>query len=521
MNRDKMIKKLEEANGLWDIIVIGGGASGIGAALESATRGFRTLLLEQCDFTKGTSSRSTKLVHGGVRYLAQGDILLVLEALRERGLLKKNAPHLVKNQSFIIPNYNWWGIPFYTIGLKLYDLLAGKLSLGKSLAYTKKRTLQSIPTLKAENLRGGVIYHDGQFDDSRLAINICQSFIENGGVAINYMKVTSLLKKNGKIDGVAAIDQETGREYKIHSKAVLNATGVFVDGIIKMDNPQAKDIIKPSQGVHLVLDKRFIPGDYAVMIPKTSDGRVLFAVPWHNKVVVGTTDIEKNIAEIEPQPLSEEVDFILETAGRYLITPPRRSDVLSVFAGLRPLAAPASKNKKTKEISRRHKILVSKSGLVTLTGGKWTTYRLMAEEVINKISATAGLPLKKSVTKALKIHGYQNDVDLNDPLYYYGSDKKLLNDLIKESPGMGDFLSEKLGLINAQIILAVRNEMARTVEDCLSRRTRALLLDARESIRIAPKVAKLMAEEMGYNGEWQKKQVEMYNNLAQGYILNE
>ncbi|VAW23357.1 Glycerol-3-phosphate dehydrogenase [hydrothermal vent metagenome] len=520
MNRDKMIKELEKANGLWDIIIIGGGASGIGAALESATRGFKTLLLEQSDFTKGTSSRSTKLVHGGVRYLAQGDILLVLEALRERGLLKKNAPHLVKNQSFIIPNYNWWGIPFYTIGLKLYDLLAGKLSLGKSLAYTKKHTLQSIPTLKAKNLRGGVIYHDGQFDDSRLAINICQSFVENGGVAINYMKVTGLLKKNDKLNGVAAIDQETGREYNIHAKAVLNATGVFVDGIIKMDNPQAKDIIKPSQGVHLVLDKRFIPGDYAVMIPKTSDGRVLFAVPWHNKVVVGTTDIEKNTAEIEPRPLTEEVDFILETAGRYLITPPRRSDVLSVFAGLRPLAAPASKNKKTKEISRRHKILVSGSGLVTLTGGKWTTYRLMGEEVINKISVTAGLPLKKSVTKNLKIHGCQDDVDLNDPLYYYGSDKKLLNDLIKESPGMGDFLSKKLGIINAQIILAVRNEMARTVEDCLSRRTRALLLDARESIRIAPKVAKLMAEEMGYNGDWQKEQVEMYNNLAQGYILN-
>ncbi|MPQ47939.1 FAD-dependent oxidoreductase [Marinifilum sp. N1E240] len=514
-----MYREVESVKQKWDVIIVGGGASGLGAAIESVTRGYKTLLLEQDDFAKGTSSRSTKLVHGGVRYLAQGNISLVLEALRERGLLKQNAPHLVKDQSFIIPNYTWWGTPYYTLGLTMYDLMAGKLGYGRSLPFSKKRTLKHIPTLKSENLCGGVVYHDGQFDDSRLAINMCQTFVENGGVAINYMKVEGFEKKNGKISAVKATDLESGTKYTIEGKVVLNATGVFVDKVIKMDEPKAKDIVKVSQGVHLVLDKEFVPGDYAVMIPKTSDGRVLFAVPWHNKVVVGTTDVHKDCAELEPRALEEEVDFILETAGRFLSKPPKRSDVRSVFAGLRPLAAPSGDGKKTKEISRGHKIVVSESGMVTLTGGKWTTYRQMAEDVMNTVAKTAGLQEKKSKTRNLKIHGYKLNPDLNNPMYFYGSDEEKILDLAKKEDGLDEYLSSKLKVLNAQVVWGARYEMARTIEDILSRRTRSLLLDAKESIRMAPKVAELMAKELGYDKQWEENQVKDYKNLASRYIL--
>ncbi|MGQ1909892.1 glycerol-3-phosphate dehydrogenase/oxidase [Marinifilum sp. RC60d5] len=519
MKREKMLREIELANQKWDVIIVGGGASGLGAAVESVTRGYKTLLLEQDDFAKGTSSRSTKLVHGGVRYLAQGNISLVLEALRERGLMKQNAPHLVKDQSFIIPNYNWWGTPYYTLGLTLYDLMAGKLGYGRSLPFSKKRTLKHIPTLKQENLCGGVVYHDGQFDDSRLAINLCQTFVENGGVAINYMKVDGIEKKDGKITAVKAIDLESGSKYTIEGKAILNATGVFVDEIIKMDEPKAKDIVKVSQGVHLVLDKEFVPGDYAVMIPKTSDGRVLFAVPWHNKVVVGTTDVQKEKAELEPRALEEEVDFILETAGRFLAKPPKRSDVRSVFAGLRPLAAPTGEGKKTKEISRGHKIVVSESGMVTITGGKWTTYRQMAEDVVDAAAKTGGLDQKKSITRNLKIHGYKKNPDLNNPMYFYGSDEDKILNIAREEDGMDEHVSSKLNVINAQVAWSVRYEMARTIEDFLSRRTRSLLLDAEESIKMAPKVAEIMAKELGYDKEWEKNQVNEYHDLALRYIL--
>ena len=364
-----------------------------------------------------------------------------------------------------------------------------------------------------------MVYHDGQFDDSRLAINMCQTFVEHGGVAINYMKVSGFDKVNGKISAVKATDLEIGEQFVIEGKAVLNATGVFVDDIIKMDKPKAKDIVKVSQGVHLVLDKEFVPGDYAVMIPKTSDGRVLFAVPWHNKVVVGTTDVHKDKAELEPKALEEEVDFILETAGRFLKKPPKRSDVRSVFAGLRPLAAPDGEGQKTKEISRGHKIIVSESGLVTLTGGKWTTYRQMAEDVMNTVARTANLELRKSKTRNLRIHGYKENPDLNNPMYFYGSDEEKILELALQEDGLNKKLSEKLDVLNAQVVWGVRYEMARTVEDILSRRTRALLLDAKESIRMAPKVAELMAKELGYDKQWEENQVKKFSDLASQYIL--
>ena len=520
MKREELINQIK-SNTLWDVLIIGGGATGLGAAVEASTRGYKTLLLEQYDYTIGTSSRSTKLVHGGVRYLAQGDIALVLEALKERGLLLKNAPHLVSNQSFLIPSYAWWYKPFYTIGLTFYDLLSGRLRFGKSFPYSKKKTLEKIPTLCKLNLRGSVLYHDGQFDDARLGINLVQTIIDNGGIALNYMKVLDFVKEHKQIKGVIAKDGETGEEYKINAKVVLNATGVFVDSVIQKDDPNATRIVKPSQGVHIVIDQKFLQSEYALMIPKTKDGRVLFAVPWHNRVILGTTDIPKDKPVIEPKVTDDEVDFILETAGRYLENKPTRADIKSVFAGLRPLAAPKNEGSdKTKEISRKHKIITSKSGLVSIIGGKWTTYREMGEDAVDKLALLAKLPKKHSITEKLPIHGYKKGVNHKNPLYFYGSDIDEIEKLIIERPELDEWLSKELKIKNVQVVWAVQKEFARNVEDALSRRTRALILDAKESIKMAPKVAEIMAKELGYDKKWEKEQIINFKELAKGYLLN-
>jgi glycerol-3-phosphate dehydrogenase len=521
MNRTQMMNKLHEMQErTWDVVVIGGGATGLGTALDSCTRGYKTLLLEQSDFSKGTSSRSTKLVHGGVRYLAQGDISLVLEALHERGLLKQNAPHLVKNQSFIIPNYTWWTGPFFTVGMKVYDMMAGSLGLGPSEHISKEETLKAIPNLSEKDLNGGVIYYDGQFDDARLAINLAQSIVENDGVALNYFKVTDLLKdKEGMVCGVKAINEEENREYEIKAKVVINATGVFVDNILHMDNPDAKKMVRPSQGVHIILDKSFLQGNSAIMIPKTSDGRVLFAVPWHDKVVVGTTDTPLDDASLEPRALDEEIDFILKTAAQYLKKDPTKKDVLSIFAGLRPLAAPQGEEMSTKEISRSHKLVVSLSGLVTITGGKWTTYRKMAEDTMNKAMLIAGLDQRKCVTENMPIHGYVKNVNYNDHLYVYGSDRIKIKDLINKNPELGKKMHKNLPFLRAEILWAARNEMARTVEDVLARRVRALFLDARASIEMAEETGTILADELGYDAAWVQNQVKEYTKLAKGYLL--
>jgi len=514
-----MINTVNTTKEVYDFIVIGGGATGLGTALEAAARGYSVVLVEQNDFTKGTSSRSTKLVHGGVRYLAQGDLPLVLEALRERGLMKQNAPHLVKDQKFIIPSYSWWVKPYYTVGLTMYDLLSGRLSLGRSLPYSRKKTIKCIPTLKTKNLNGGVVYHDGQFDDARFGINLAQTIVEKGGICLNYTKVIGLLKNDSKINGVRIKDELSGKEIEIKGKSVINATGVFIDNIRKMDEPKADKMVCVSQGVHLVLDKEFCPNDFAIMIPQTSDGRVLFAVPWHDKIVVGTTDVMKEDAELEPKALEEEIDFILETAGRYLTKEPTRADVKSVFAGLRPLAAPEKGSKKTKEISRGHKIVVSEAGMLTITGGKWTTYRQMGEDVINHTIKNSNFKQTKSNTRNLKIHGYKKNIDLNDPLYFYGTDKEGILELAKTEKLEG-FVSKSLKIIEAQVVWAARYEMAKTIEDILARRTRSLFLDAKESLAIAPRVASLMANELGHDKTWETAQITEFKEIAKNYILN-
>jgi len=519
MNRNLNLEKLKKTP-LWDVIVIGGGATGLGTAVEAATRGYKTLLLEQADFAKGTSSRSTKLVHGGVRYLAQGDISLVLEALKERGLLRQNAPHLVRNQVFIIPTYEWWDGPFYTIGLKVYDMMSGKLGLGPSERINMEAVIKAIPNLKKEGLNGGVIYYDGQFDDARLAISLAQTLEDNRGTALNYCRVTNILKdKMGFVDGVRILDTENNETYEIRAKTVVNATGVFADSIIQMDHPETKKTIVPSQGVHIILDRKFLQGDAAIMIPKTPDGRVLFAVPWHDKVVVGTTDTEMDKISLEPRALPEEIDFILNTAGEYLVYPPKRSDVRSVFAGLRPLAAPEEEGEKTKEISRSHKITISATGLLTITGGKWTTYRKMGEDVIEKAILIGGLEETTSVTANMPIHGYVKSFDEADILHYYGSDRDKIIALTLKDKSMEEVLVEGFPYTKAEVVWAVREEMARTVEDFLARRSRFLLLDARNSMKAAPAVAKIIAEELGFRRRWVREQIAEYTELAKGYIL--
>ncbi len=519
-NREKLIETITNPEKTWDIIVVGGGATGLGTALDAASRGYKTLLLEQADFAKGTSSRSTKLVHGGVRYLAQGDIGLVREALYERGLLIKNAAHVVKNESFIIPNYEWWKGAYYTIGLTLYDLLAGKLSFGRSKHISKKETIGRLPGIQQKGLYGGVVYHDGQFDDSRLAINLAQTCLEQGATVLNYFKVTDLLKENGKISGIVAQDMEAGTVYQLKCKALINATGIFVDDLLQKDEPHKKPLVRPSQGIHIVVDSSFMPGSDAIMIPKTDDGRVLFVVPWHGKLLIGTTDTPLDELSLEPRALEAEIGFVMRNISKYLSRPPERKDVLSIFAGLRPLAAPQDGSGGTKEISRRHKILVSVSGLITITGGKWTTYRRMAEDTVDKAIETANLDPHKCITDNLPIHGNKKDVDRINYLYVYGSDYEALLDLVYENPEWAEKLHPHMDYIKAEVIWAARHEMARTVEDVLARRVRALFLDVKTAIEMAPAVARLMAQELNKDEQWVAQQVAEFDELAKGYLLS-
>lgn len=518
MQRKAMLQMLRHEPGEWDMIIIGGGATGLGAAVDAAARGYKTLLLEQHDFAKGTSSRSTKLIHGGVRYLAQGNVALVLEALHERGLLIRNAPHLVHHQAFVVPSYDWWEGPFYGIGMKVYDMLAGKLGLAPSHLLSREETLARIPTLEPQGLRGGVIYYDGQFDDARLAITLAQTIADWGGTVLNYMRVTALLKAQGLVCGVVAQDMETGAAYELPARVVINATGAYADTVRQLDDANAEPIIAPSQGVHLVLDKSFLPGESAIMVPHTDDGRVLFVVPWHDRALVGTTDTPINAVPLEPRPLPEEIEFLLTHAGRYLTQDPRASDVKSIFAGIRPLVK-ASNAKETAALSRDHTIIISQAGLLTITGGKWTTYRKMAQDVINQAAMLAGLEERAGLTETLRLHGWSEESFTENPLHVYGTDREGVQKLMQENPAFAQRLHASLPYTGAAVIWAVRHEMARTVEDVLARRTRALLLDAPASVEIAPQVAALMAPELGRDENWQKQQVANYRELARGYML--
>ena len=519
MNREEMLSRLQDQSGPWDMLVIGGGATGVGITLDAAARGYNVLLAEQSDFGKGSSSRSTKLIHGGVRYLQQGNISLVMEALKERGILRNNAPHLVHDLAFIVPNYDWWEAPFYGIGMKVYDLLAGKYGFGTSRLLSKKETLKRIPTIRTEGFRGGVMYYDGQFDDARLLIGMVRTAAEQGATLLNYFRVKALTKGGGGfLDGAVCEDVETGREYPVSAKVILNATGPFSDGVRKLDNPQATPMVAPSQGIHLVLDGSFLPGDSAIMVPRTSDGRVMFAIPWHGAALVGTTDTPIDEVSLEPVPFPEEIDFILETAGQYLRKAPTRGDVLSVFAGIRPLTK-AGEGKNTAALARDHNIDISSSGLLSITGGKWTTYRKMAEDCVDHAATLAGLETRPCVTQQLNIHGYHRSAAKFGDLKLYGADAPAVSDLLRASPPLAEKLHPALTARAGEVVWAARSEMARTVDDFLARRTRALVLNARAATEAATKVADLLATELGRDDKWKTAQLEAFSKIAENYVL--
>lgn len=515
MNRQEQLNRLIIENE-FDILIVGGGATGLGCAVDAASRGYKTLLLEKYDFAKGTSSRSTKLVHGGVRYLAQGNIRLVTEALQERGRLLRNAPHVCHTLSFIVPSYKWWQKWYYGIGLWTYEFLSGKKSLGKTKLLSKNEALSQLPDLSASQLNGGVLYFDGQFDDSRLIINLAQTAIEQGAVIMNYFTVTGFIKEGNLIKGVKAKDTISGNEMMIKAKAVINATGVFADELLQIAEGHQEKTIAPSQGIHLVVDKHFFNGEAGMMIPKTDDGRVLFAIPWHDKLLLGTTDTPVDNTDIEPTPLKEEIDFIINHFNRYTASTITYSDIKSVFAGLRPLAKQTDK-KKTSVMPRDHVIKVLPSGLVHVTGGKWTTYRSMAEHTIDKVIQTTDLPFAYCKTKHLKIHGWIDQPNFTF-LKSYGTDAKRIEEMIKEDISLTGKIHPSYPYTKAELKYVIQNEMALTIEDVLARRIRLLFLDAKAAMEAAPLVVKFLCAENGKDEKWQQEQLQQFEQLAKGYL---
>jgi glycerol-3-phosphate dehydrogenase len=519
MNRAEMWARVRAHPQPWDMIIVGGGATGVGVAIDAASRGYEVLLLEQSDFGKGTSSRSTKLAHGGVRYLEQGNVGLVMEALKERGLLLQNAPHLVRDLAFVVPNYDWWEAPFYGLGLKLYQLLAGKYGFGKSRLLSREETLGRLPTLKTYGLRGGAIYYDGQFDDARLLIHMVFTAFEQGATLLNYVEVTGLTKDSfGFVDGVVARDVETGEELRALAKVVINATGAFTDRLRRLAEPAVQPMIAPSQGIHLVFGPEFLQGESAIMVPHTSDGRVLFAIPWQGHTLVGTTDTPIHEAALEPVAMEQEIEFVLATAGQYLSKAPTRNDVLSVFAGVRPLVrAPGVSS--TSALSRDHLIYIDASGLLTICGGKWTTYRRMAEECVDEAATLAQLPERPCVTHHLKVHGYHASANEFGGLAVYGTDAIEIQKLIESQPELREKLHPALPYVKAEVVWAVRYEMARTVEDVLARRTRALFLNAQAATEMAPTVAEMMGGVLGWGATMRDHQITAFEQSARNYLL--
>jgi glycerol-3-phosphate dehydrogenase len=521
MKREEMLARVAARTTPWDMVIIGGGATGIGIAVDAATRGYDVLLFEREDFGKATSSRSTKLVHGGVRYLEQGNVSLVMEALKERGLLRQNAPHLVHDLAFVVPSYSWWEAPFYGIGLKVYDMLAGKYGFGRSRVLSREETLARLPNIQTDGLKSGVVYYDGQFDDTRLLIHLAQTAAEHGANLLNYAGVIEITKDaDGFVNGVVAVDSETGQRIVAPAQVVINATGIFTDAVRQLSDPQASAMVEPSQGIHLVFERSFLQGDTAIMVPHTSDGRVLFAIPWHGHTVVGTTDTPIDTPSYDPLPMDQEIEFILDTASRYLSRPPRREDILSVYVGIRPLVkAAGSDSGKTSALSRDHTIHVDNSGLLTIAGGKWTTYRHMAEDCVDHAITLGRLDEKPCVTRNLHIHGYREDIDDLGSLWVYGSDAARIQELAASDPALAAPLDSALPYIAAEVVWAAREEMARTVDDVLSRRTRALFLNAQSAQRMIEPVARILARELGRDQAWVRKEVESASALAAKYVV--
>lgn len=524
-SRDSLLTEVRGRDRPWDVLIIGGGSTGTGAALEAATRGYDTLLVERGDFGQGTSSRSTKLVHGGVRYLQQGRLGLVLEALRERSRLLRNAPHVVHSRPFLVPACRWWERPYYGLGLKLYDLLSGPHNLESSRLLSGPAAADRVPNLERNALRGGVLYHDGQFDDARLVVTLVRSLLDAGGVPLNYVEVEDLLHEaedgdaGRRVAGVVARDRESGREMILRARSVINATGPYADAVRRLEDPEVGRLIRPSRGTHLVFDREILGGNTALMVPRTRDGRVLFAIPWHHRVLVGTTDVPVDDVPERPRPEPREVSYLLEHLDRYLREPPSAGDIRSVFAGIRPLATAGDGDAgDTADLSRDHRIVASDSGLVSVVGGKWTTYREMGEDTIDRAAEIAGLPERESVTRELRLHGADRDAGGEAPWRVYGSDADEVRSLAEREPGMGELLHPRLPFRAAQVTWAARHELARTVEDVLARRTPSLFLDARAAAEAAPRTARLLARELDRPGTWAREQVARFRELARGYL---
>ena len=485
--RKKELDRALSADKPFDVLIIGGGATGLGVAWDAATRGFSTLVVERGDFASGTSSRSTKLIHGGVRYLRQGNLSLVRESLRERGLLLRNAAGHVNWREFVIPVAGWLDKAFYGAGLKAYDLLAGGNEGRASSWLNREETLSRIPGLRADGVVGGVSYHDGQFDDAELALALVEVIREAGGAALNHVDCVGLVKENGRVRGVRLRDGIDGLEFELKARVVVNAAGVFGDGLRNLDRPGCVKLITASRGSHLVLPRDRLGGESALMVPKTSDGRVLFAIPWHDRVLLGTTDVATEAIEAEPVPDEAEIEFMLEHANRYLEGRTERKEVLSMFAGLRPLVA-SGKGGGTSALSREHVIETSLSGLISVAGGKWTTFRRMAEMVVNRAIIVGGFESVPCRTEALRLHPLRRRT--------------------------GDPLHPALPITRDDVERAVREQMAERLEDVLSRRTRCLLLDARASGEVAPEVAALMADLAGHNKAWLERELDDYGRLV-------
>ncbi len=515
--REENLDRLRDRKA-WDVVVIGGGATGLGSAVDAASRGYRTLLLEAFDFAHATSSRSTKLIHGGVRYLAQGNIGLVREALHERGVLLRNAPHLVHRRDFVVPAYRWLALPYYGMGLSIYDWMSGSLGLGHTRWLGRAGVLERTPAIRSTGLRGGILYTDGQFDDARLAVSLARTLAGSGGTALNYLNVAGFNKQAGRISEVLARDSETGEEFVVEARSVINAAGVYVDAVRRLDESAAPSIVRPSQGAHLVLDRSFFPGETALLVPRTDDGRVLFAIPWHDRVLVGTTDTPVSDLALEPRPLHEEIAYLLGYLERYFTRPPAPGDVRSVFAGLRPLLR-GKAGEQTARLSREHAVMMSDSGLVTITGGKWTTYRRMAMDAVDCAARSGGLAHVPSATAGLKLHGWRDTSTNGDQsLAVYGSDAPAVAALCNERPEWARPLHPSLPYLAGEAIWAARHEAARCVHDVLARRTRALFLDARASIESAESVAALLALELGRSPAWQAAQTAEFKKLAAAYL---
>lgn len=519
MKRDQQLEQLKSTSH-FDLLIIGGGATGCGVALDAASRGLKVALVEMNDFAEGTSSRSTKLVHGGVRYLEAAikkldrvQYNLVKDGLHERYTLLKNAPHLANRLPLVTPIYRWIDVPYVYAGLKLYDLLAGQRGIGHSQLLSRKEALRRFPTLKAAGLKAGVLYYDGQFHDARMALSLALTAAQEGATIANHVRVCELLKNDGKICGARLVDRINGESWHIAASGIINATGPFTDQIRGLDIPETAPILSASSGIHIVLDKSFAPPDTGLLIPETDDGRVLFVLPWEGHALVGTTDDPAKISE-HPKAQEAQITYLLKHIGRYFNLQVERTDIKAVWSGLRPLVRDPTATD-TAQLARDHVIEISASGLLTIAGGKWTTYRKMAEDTVNaalkqfrlnpahKTCQTEQLPLVggKDYRETIQQELQQNTAfSANIAAYLqrtYGDQAFQVAELATTDGGK--LLCQGHPILEAEVVYAVRHEMAERVIDVLARRTPLALVDQAASRRVISQVAELMASELGWD----------------------